>query len=96
MPWNTRECPVSCAVAVRAKELKLTRASTLHDTQRQHFLAMATPGAIAEMRKKDGAVFAPADYGNRYATISGYALSAAWSWMVAGEPSPSVIFYNDV
>lgn len=68
----------------------------LRDLERQHFLAMATPGAVAEARKKDGAVFAPADYGNRYATISGYALSAAWSWMVAGEPSPGVIFYNDV
>lgn len=71
-------------------------ASTLRGPERQHFLAMATPGAIAEMRKKDGAVFAPADYGNRYATISGYALSAAWSWMVARDPSPRVLFYNDV
>lgn len=97
MPWNTRQCPVSCSVAVRAKELKLNpNASTLRGPERQHFLAVATPGAIDEVRKKDGAVFAPADYGNRYATISGYALSAAWSWMVAGEPSPSVIFYNDV
>jgi hypothetical protein len=57
---------------------------------------MAMPGAVAEAMMKDGAVFAPADYGNRYATISGYALSLAWSWMVAGEPSPRFIFYNDV
>lgn len=57
---------------------------------------MATPEAVAEIRKKDGAVFEPADYGNRYATIAGYALSAAWSWMVSGEQSPRVIFYNDV
>lgn len=74
----------------------LGNALTLRSPERLHFLAMATPGAVAEAMMKDGAVFAPADYGNRYATISGYALSLAWSWMVAGEPSPRFIFYNDV
>ncbi|KAJ0119350.1 hypothetical protein J7T55_013589 [Diaporthe amygdali] len=39
-------------------------ALTLRDPERQHFLAMATPEAVAEIRKKDGAVFEPADYGN--------------------------------
>lgn len=71
-------------------------ALTLRGPERLHLLATATPGAIAGSREKDGAMFAPADYGNRYSTIAGYAPSAAWSWIVAGEPSPRLIFYNDV
>lgn len=41
-------------------------------------------------------MFAPADHGNRYATISDYALSAAWSWIVAAQPSLRLIYYNNV
>lgn len=88
-------CKLCCSHAGEGAQAE-HQASTLRGPERLHFLAMATSGAVAEARKKDGAVFAPADYGNRHATISGYALSAAWSWMVVGEPSPRLIFYNDV
>lgn len=51
---------------------------------------------MAEISSKEKTVFEPADYGSKYATISGYLFSAAWSWMVSGGQSPRVIFYNDV
>ena len=51
---------------------------------------------MTEMREIDKTVFEPADYGNKYATISGYLFSAVWAWMTFGEELPRLIFYNDV
>ncbi|KUI74094.1 LanC-like protein 2 [Cytospora mali] len=67
-----------------------------HGPRREHFLAFATPEKMNELRRKDKTIFEPADYGSKYATISGYSLSAAWAWMTFGEHSPRLIFYNDV
>lgn len=78
-------------------EVSADSASTLSPgPQRDHFLALATPEIMAKMREDDETVFEPADYGNKYATISGYLFSAAWAWMTCAEKSPGLIFYTDV
>lgn len=57
---------------------------------------MATPEKVASFREKDQSLFEPADYGRKYATISGYLVSAAWTWMVCEEESPQLILFTDV
>jgi hypothetical protein len=64
--------------------------------QRDHFLAVATPEKISELRAQDKTLFEPADYGRPYSLTTSYPPSAAWSWMVCGEESPKMIAFNDV
>ena len=64
--------------------------------QRDHFLALAAPKKVEEMRKGDEAIFKPAAYGATSATLMSYNPSAAWTWMVHGKQNPRVIVYNDV
>lgn len=65
-------------------------------SQRDHFLALATPEKVAEMRRADPTVFEPADYGKKYATLMSYTTSAAWTWMVFSRECPRIILYNEV
>jgi hypothetical protein len=51
---------------------------------------------MAEMKKADESLFERADYGHSYSTLTGYAPSAAWTWMVCGKQLPRVIIYNDM
>lgn len=64
--------------------------------QRDHFLALATPKKVEELRSEDETIFEPADYGQGYATLMNYSPSAAWTWMVYGKTSPKMIVYNDI
>lgn len=64
--------------------------------QRDHFLALATPEKMAEMKEADATLFERADYGREYSTLASYAPSAAWTWMVCAEQSPRIIAYNDM
>ncbi|KAK0665459.1 hypothetical protein QBC41DRAFT_12874 [Cercophora samala] len=65
---------------------------------RQHFLAVATPENVAHMKSSDptGTVFERADYGRSYSTLTSYAPCAVWTWLVAREPDPFILGYNDV
>ncbi|KAK4221077.1 hypothetical protein QBC38DRAFT_461873 [Podospora fimiseda] len=67
-------------------------------TERNHFLAVATPENIAHMKSNDptGTVFERADYGRSYSTLTSYAPCAVWTWLVAGEDEPSILGYNDI
>ncbi|KAJ9152205.1 LanC-like protein 2 [Coniochaeta hoffmannii] len=64
--------------------------------QREHFLAVATPERMSQLRKQDETLFEPADYGKPYSLTTGYAPCATWSWLVCGEEVPKVIAFNDV
>lgn len=73
------------------------RSSALEPGQRRnHFLAIATPETMADLKRKDGTLFEPANYGKPYATLTGYSPSAAWAWTVSGEETPGLLGYNDV
>jgi hypothetical protein len=64
--------------------------------QRSHFLALATPEKIAEMKNQDPTVFEAADYGHPDSTIMSYATSSAWTWMVWDKTIPNILLYNDI
>ncbi|KAK4202173.1 hypothetical protein QBC40DRAFT_46151 [Triangularia verruculosa] len=66
--------------------------------QRQHFLAIATPENVGHMKASDptGTVFERADYGRSYSSLTSYAPCAVWTWLVAREPDPIIMGYNDV
>ncbi|KAL1843663.1 hypothetical protein VTK73DRAFT_2789, partial [Phialemonium thermophilum] len=64
--------------------------------QRDHFLALAVPEKMAELKQADPTLFQKANYGREYATLAGYVPSAAWTWMVCGKQNPRVIAYNDI
>jgi len=64
--------------------------------RRDHFLALAIPEKVAEMKSEDASIFQPADYGSGCGTLMSYPTSAAWTWMVYDSANPRIIGYNDV
>lgn len=66
--------------------------------QREHFLAVATPENVANMKKADhtGTIFDRADYGRAYSTTTSYTPSAAWAWLVCDDEHPKMLAYNDI
>lgn len=66
--------------------------------QREHFLAVATPENVANMKKSDhtGTIFERADYGRPYSTTTSYTPSAAWAWLVCDDEHPKMLGYNDI
>ncbi|KAK1777560.1 hypothetical protein QBC45DRAFT_186116 [Copromyces sp. CBS 386.78] len=66
--------------------------------QREHFLAVATPENVANMKMSDntGTIFERADYGRAYSTTTSYTPSAAWAWLVCDDEYPKMLAYNDV
>lgn len=64
--------------------------------QRDHFLAIAAPESVKDLRKTDKSLFEPADYGVKYSTTTSYEPSAAWAYMMHGKDSPRFIAYNDI
>lgn len=63
--------------------------------QRDHFLAMATPRKMEELRKDDPTLFEPAAYGLQLSAMN-YTPSAAWTWFVCGKDSPKYVGFNDI
>ncbi|KAK1833722.1 hypothetical protein QBC39DRAFT_345916 [Podospora conica] len=66
--------------------------------QREHFLGVASPDNVSRVKSADanGKVFQRADYGRGYSTLTSYAPSAVWTWLVYRDEAPSVLGYNDV
>ncbi|KAL0472920.1 hypothetical protein QR685DRAFT_156467 [Neurospora intermedia] len=66
--------------------------------QREHFLAVATPENVANMKRADhtGTIFDRADYGRTYSTTTSYTPSAAWAWLVCDDEHPKMLAYNDI
>ena len=96
LPWNLRERPVGHTARWTAGLLTPQSSVFPPGQQRDHFLALATPRNVDEMRKKDGAFFKPSAYGSTSATLMNYNPSSAWTWMVHGKTHPRVILYNDI
>lgn len=65
--------------------------------RRDHFLGIATPEHVAEMKRMDptGTVFQRADYGRPYSTLTSYTPSAVWAWLQCKEEIPRMLAYND-
>ncbi|KAM7189233.1 hypothetical protein V8F20_010237 [Naviculisporaceae sp. PSN 640] len=65
--------------------------------QREHFLGIATPEHVAEMKRMDptGTVFQRADYGRPYSTLTSYTPGAVWAWLQCKEEVPRMLAYND-
>lgn len=64
--------------------------------KRDHFLAVAVPENVARLKAQDPTVFERADYGRSYSLTTSYTPSAVWTWLVAGDESPSILAYNDI
>ncbi|KAF3760533.1 hypothetical protein M406DRAFT_324359 [Cryphonectria parasitica EP155] len=64
--------------------------------KRDHFLAVATPTKMSELKQKEKRLFEPADYGTKYAILTGYLPGASWAWLVSSDESPGLIYYTDV
>ncbi|KAK3295242.1 uncharacterized protein B0H64DRAFT_142589 [Chaetomium fimeti] len=64
--------------------------------ERDRFLAVATPGSVAAIKRSDPAVFERADYGRSCSTTASYAPSAAWTWLVCQEEDAKMLIYTDV
>ncbi|KAH6838668.1 hypothetical protein B0I37DRAFT_242671 [Chaetomium sp. MPI-CAGE-AT-0009] len=64
--------------------------------ERGRFLAVATPGSVASIKRSDPGVFERADYGRSYSTTASYAPSAAWAWLVCQEENAKMLVYTDV
>ncbi|KAK0711810.1 hypothetical protein B0H67DRAFT_492623 [Lasiosphaeris hirsuta] len=67
-------------------------------SQREHFLGVAAPDNVSRMKKSDatGTVFARADYGRSYSTLTSYTPGAVWTWLVCREEEPRMLAYNDI
>ncbi|UNI24162.1 hypothetical protein JDV02_009931 [Purpureocillium takamizusanense] len=65
-------------------------------SRRSHFLALATPDAVAETRARDATLFKPANYGLENSALLGYWPSAAWAWSMCEDEEPRMLFFNDV
>ncbi|KAM7188576.1 hypothetical protein V8F33_010541 [Rhypophila sp. PSN 637] len=65
--------------------------------RRDHFLGVATPEHVAEMKRMDptGTVFQRADYGRGYSTLTSYTPGAVWAWLQSKEETPRMLAYND-
>lgn len=64
--------------------------------QREHFLALATPEKMSELRRGDEDIFQPASYGKESMILMGYDPSAAWLWLVCQRKMPRMLLYNDI
>lgn len=64
--------------------------------QREHFLAMAAPTMVSDMRRKDDDIFQPASYGKDSMILMSYESSAAWTWLVCQRKLPRMLLYNDM
>lgn len=64
--------------------------------KRNHFLAMATPDAVAQAKEADSDMFADAHYEWTYSVPMRYDLSAIWAWAVCEEEEPTMVFYTDI
>ncbi|KAB5558516.1 hypothetical protein GE09DRAFT_1119623 [Coniochaeta sp. 2T2.1] len=64
--------------------------------QREHFLAVATPERMSELRRHDQTLFEAADHGKPYSLTTSYAPCAAWAYVVCREEPARMIAFNDV
>ncbi|KAK3323068.1 hypothetical protein B0H66DRAFT_219260 [Apodospora peruviana] len=66
--------------------------------RRNHFLGVATPEHVAEMKRGDhtGMMFERADYGRSYSTLTSYTPSAVWAWLHFDKEVPKILAYNDI
>ncbi|KAJ6443953.1 abscisic acid ABA receptor [Purpureocillium lavendulum] len=65
-------------------------------SRRSHFLALATPDAVAKTRALDAELFKPANYGLENSALLGYWPSAAWAWSVCEDEEPRMMLFNDI
>lgn len=64
--------------------------------KREHFLALATPDAVENMKRQDPTLFKAHNYGAALSVLLGYWPSAAWAWSVYEEDEPRMILFNDI
>lgn len=111
LPWAIWECAVGFPVAAskpysisvfRSRCARLTLNRVLGSTaRRDHFLAHATPSAVASARNDDATLFEPAEEtGARFSLIMDYWPGAAWTWLLLSRKGDSnwarLVAYNDV
>lgn len=64
--------------------------------KRDHFLSLATPSSLHQIRQHDPSMFEQASYGKDTSVLMNYLPSAAWTWLVCEEEHPKLIMYTDV
>lgn len=79
MSRNLRKCAVSLTAGLCGwcHDLTFQFSALPPGSERDHFLALATPLKISTMRKIDPRMFEPAEYGHADAAMSDYQFSAA-------------------
>ena len=78
------------------RQLTTRRSSFPKGPKREHFLALATPDAVAEAKTRDPTLFMASNYGIEQSLILSYWSSAAWAWSVYEEDEPPLILFNDI
>ncbi|PKS09352.1 hypothetical protein jhhlp_003966 [Lomentospora prolificans] len=71
-------------------------ALALDSARRNHFLSLATPQKMDELKSRDSSLFETAAYGADDSLIMNYWNSAAWTWLVCEEKEPGMIVYTDL